>query len=308
MAKATSKKQNVNVQEAPAEVQAENAVAQSVEPQEAFDAEKAEKVKKLREKVKDILEEDKAASLEKLKTLVASYNDCADFNEYQRMKKLDEKMQEVLAKYVSLCEGESFSELRGAENPMVEAATRLYFDTVKLRDMKQDDGSTRRVVVETRKPIDPLRLHKAINGGIGADKLWWSRVERLNTLLIAAAAEKLNAISTDGKKIDVTKIMDTAAMREESKKLKLHSDGDPNNIELFTNDVQETVDAMLGKGYTVTPNMVDFLRRAHEKTGKDMMTLTCTTHKTMRQCMMAVCHSAITGEDFVLDYKKVKKQ
>lgn len=289
MANAKSEMQNVNVQEAPGE-------------------EQAEKIKELRAGVREILEEDKAASLEKLRLLVDKYNECAMFNEFRTMKKLDEKIQEVLAKYVELCEAESFRNLREAENPMVAAATMLYFKTVKIRDAKQDDGSTKRVIEDTTKPIDPLRLHKAVKGGIGADKLWWGRVERLNALLTAATAAQMNAVSADGVKIDVTKIKDTMAMREESKKLALKADSDPNNDELLLHDVQETIDAMLGDGYTATPEMVVFLRKAHERTHRNVMTLVCVNQRTMRQCMMAVCHAAITGESFVLEYKKAKKQ
>lgn len=241
-----------------------------------------------------------------LEVLVNKYNESAEFSEFKVMKKLDEKIQEKVTEYSAECEAECFRALSEADNVMVAAAKALTFPTIKVRDVKQETGGTKREIEDAERAIDPMRLHKVIKDGIGADKLWWSRVERLNTLLTAATAVELNAISTTGEKLDLKTIKNTAMMRDESKKLEMHAEKNPGSDKLLLADLQETINAMLGEGYEATPKMVVYLRKAHERKGRQGLTLVASNHKTMRLLMMDVCNAAITSREFILDYKRKK--
>ena len=249
-----------------------------------------------------------------LEKLVAKWNESAEFSEFKVMQALESKISEAVSKYAEMCEGECFVELKKAENPMLAAAMKLGFETLTVKDEKEKDangkstGKTRKVLSPTTKRIDPLRLHKTVKDGIGADSKWVAMVETLNTLFTAAAAVDINAVNTSGEKLDLQKIRDTHAMSDAAKKLLSEKgDNDPNNDEIMLKDVQDTVNAMLGEGYTADLTMVKYLRKVHEKGGRSSMTVVCSNARSMRQYMLDVCHAAITGDSFILDYKKAKK-
>lgn len=189
---------------------------------------------------------------------------------------------------------------------MIAAIKQMTFKTIAVRDEKLEGGGTRKIVDDKNRFIDLYRLHKTVDGGIGADKFWWSYVERLNMLFTAATAYELNAISNTGDKLDLKKIKDTIAMSEEARKLTMKGEDKAANDEVMLENVQMVMDAMIGEGYTATAKMVSYLRRVHEKAGKDKLKLVASRAASMRLYMMNVCYAAITGEDFVLEYK-VKK-
>ena len=249
-----------------------------------------------------------------LDELVAKFNESAEFSEFKVMKALEGKIAEALQKYTAACEGECFVALKKAENPMLEAAKVLGFQTLAVKDEKEKDaagketGKTIKVVRPVTKRIDPLRLHKTANEGIGADKLWYCKVERLNMLFTAATAIEINAVDTSGNKLDLKAIRDTTAMSDAARKITMKGEDNPSNDDIMLEDVQSVIDAMLGEGYKATPCMVKYLRSVHEKGGRASMSVVCSNERSMRQYMLDVCHAAITGDDFILDYKKSKKQ
>ena len=196
---------------------------------------------------------------------------------------------------------------------MLEAAMTLGFDTITVKSEKEKDasgketGKTVMVIRDARKRIDPLRLHKRTEGGIGADPSWVALVERLNLLLIAATATKLEATNAAQEKLDFQKLHNSVAMSEEARKLTLAGDKDPINDAIIQKDLTKVIEAMIGKGYTASPRMVAYLRAVHEKGGKESLNVVCTTPKSMRQYMLDVCHAAATGANFTLSYKEAKK-
>lgn len=253
----------------------------------------------------------KAALLDELKGLVNQYNESAEFSEFKTMKKIDEKTSEKLAEYVVECENDCFNALLKTENPMLEAAKLLVFETVAVKDQKQEEGGTKRVIETVYRKIDPMRLHKKAVGmgttGIGANKLWWSLIERLSMLLTAATVVDLNAVSTTGEQLDPTKIRNTIAMSEEAKKLTMKAEGDLNNDDILLSDVQAVIDAMLGEGYSATPKMVKYLRKTHVNIGRGAMTVKVARESNMRWIVLNVCHAAIYPEkNFIVEYKQAK--
>lgn len=249
----------------------------------------------------------KAALYTELKGLVDKYNESAEFGEFKQMKKIDDATEEKLKEYISVCETECFNALAATPNPMLEAAKVLSFEVVAVKDVKQESGGTVRELQSALKKIDPLRLHKKVEGGIGADKFWWALVDRLNCGLTIAAAVFLEAKNTHGEKLDPQKVRDTIAMSEEAKKLSLAFEDDLKNDEVLLSDVQKVINAMLGDGYSVTMRMVQYLKMAHIGVDRNAMSLKVSRDSNMRWYMLNVCHAAITGNDFVLKFKENKK-
>ena len=249
----------------------------------------------------DMKDDANAVQMDKLyaeiSTLVKEYNDSAEFAEFKRMKKLDEEMKTKVSEYTAYAEAKCFAELKQADNIMVAAAKKMVFDTIAVKDDPNDDGSTTRVIATASKPIDPLRLHRKVDGGIGHDKNWWNKVERLNMLFTCEAAKKLG--------IDPKTVRDNIAMSESSLKVALANEKGATD-KAMKDDIQEVVTAMLGEGYTVPDEALNYLRMAHTKAGREAMSVVCSQHKGMRNYMLSICHAAITGDSFVLQYKKKK--
>lgn len=242
---------------------------------------------------------------------VAKYNESREFNEVDIMQKLDAKVRELLADYTKEAEAACFAELLKAADPMRAAAEKMQFETLTVTDPKKDGVVQDREVKTVFRTIDPLRLHKKSKdtgkGGIGADKLWFARVDSVNVAMTVATAIKLKK---DDEKVEdvIAKVRSAHARCDEAKKLVNACDGNPVDDNLLLQDVQDTLDAMIGKGFTATPADVAFLRAAHEKAGRDATSLVAATPKTIRELMLGVCHNAITGEGYTLVYKTAKKQ
>lgn len=263
--------------------------------------------------IAEITAETKETLYSEVKKLVDKWNESAEFGEYKKMKALETKMSEAVEKYTAECERECFRELEKDENPMRAAAMVLKFTTIRAKAAKEkgaDGKPTGKIVMkleETTKRIDPYRLHEFVKDGIGADKSWVHKVERLNMLFTAGTAARLGAVGRDGKPLDPTTIRDTIAMSEEARKISLQDEKKPTNAKVMLANLQTVINAMIGEGFEATPQMVEYLQMCHTRGGRESMTVVCSNKRTMRQYMLDCCHAAITGDAFILDYKKSKK-
>lgn len=228
--------------------------------------------------------------------LVAKYNESAEFAEYKVMKKLDGKISEAVSKYTELAETECFNELKREPNPMVAAAMRLSFQTIRTPDRKQEDGGTLRVIEYADKYIDPLRLYKRINNG--NTPAWAYKIERLNMLMTAAAAQHL--------KLNAQEVRDSAALSDKAKAIALAVEAELDEQNQAKN-VQEIVTEMLGTEYPVLDTSAGFLQETHTRGGRASNAVSCANVRSTRQRMLAVCKSAITQDAcWMLEYKKAK--
>lgn len=242
-----------------------------------------------------------------IKENVAKYNDSKKFNEGKRMQKLDEDLRKLLADYTKEAENDCFNDLLKAADPMRAAAEKMQFETLTVTDPKKDGVTQDREIKTVYRTIDPLRLHKKSKDGIGADKLWFARVDSINVAMTVATAIKLKKDDENVKDV-LAKVRSSHARCDEAKDLVNACDKNPVDDKLLLQDVQTALDAMLGEGFAAKPADVAFLRAAHEKAGRDATSLVAATPKTIRELMLGVCHNAITGEGYTLIYKTAKKQ
>ena len=256
-------------------------------------------------KKKEVAKVDRKSEIEaKIRELVGKRNECLEFNEYAEIAKIDEDLDKLVDEYTTEAENDCFNVLKKAKNPMLEAAKTMSFQVIRVREVKIKEGDRKgqpETVAEfVARGIDPLRLHNKTEGGIGADRLWMYKVERLNMLFTAQSARELNK--------DPQKIKNTMAMSQESQKIAFAKEDEAQTDEILLGNIQAVLDAMLGAGYTATPDMVAFLKRVHSKGGRDNVSVVCSTHKGMRGYMLGVCHRAVTGEEFDLVYKEKKQR
>ena len=146
--------------------------------------------------------------------------------------------------------------------------------------------------------VDLLKLHKYVGGdGIGKDKQWAYKVEKLNFLMTAQKAVDLG--------IDPTEVNNSYAMSDIGKAIDLGKT--PTSKTNILKTLQAIVTAMVGEEYKATSHDVAFLMSVYSRKNRAALTVTCANHKYMRQYMAEICHRIVLNKSYVLDYKKIKK-
>lgn len=231
--------------------------------------------------------------------LVKSYNEAAQTGEIAEATRIDQDIQNALGEYASISRTIVFDECAAAENPMLEAVKRLTYPTIAVRDEKAEAAEIPvRVITEREKQIDLLKLHKYIEGGIGADHQWPYMVEKFNMLLTARKAEELG--------IDPAGINDSYAMSEIARAFDLGKN--PASKTKILETLRNIVVAMIGEEYAPAVNSHDvaFLLSVYSRKSRKALTVTCANHKFMRGYVMEICHRVVTGKTYEVEYKVAK--
>lgn len=241
----------------------------------------------------------KAELREKAETLVKDYNDAIQSGKYEKAAKLNDEIEQTVNEYTSIAREECFAALKATKDPMLEAVKVLIYPTIRAKDSKVGNEKIPvRSIEDIEKPIDLLKLHKYVGGdGIGADKNWAYKVEKLNFLMTAQKAVDLG--------IDPKSVNDSYAMSDISKSIDLGKT--PCSKTNILKTVQAIVTAMVGEEYKATSHDVNFLMSVYSRKNRAALTVTCANHKYMRQYMAEICHRIVLGKSYALDYKKIKK-
>lgn len=246
--------------------------------------------------------------LAEIRDLAAKFDEHVRFAEFAKQNEVKETIAEKIEKYQKLCEQECFEELKGAEKPLFEAAKKLRYDTYTARPKKDEAGIEHMEVAPATAIIDPMRLHKRVEGGIGEDKYWYLMVERINFCLTARRCIELG--------IDPKRVNDSFAIADEARKLEgfkqefgglVSIDQNAAN-NLLLQDLQKVVDAMIGSGYVVPAKDVLYLLSVFsKKDSRKSLSVTCSNHKYMRQYLLEICHQVITNADITVNFKEAKR-
>lgn len=268
---------------------------------------------------KSVKNVEKVTSLEELRmeldALVEKRNEYAKNGTATRVTNYDKKIADKVKEYTKEAERVCFDELKGYENPFLEAARILKYDTVRVGDDSDETTDDYKIVKvsDALKTIDPLKLHKKIKGGIGVNKDWEKTLQKLNFLFTARKCIDLG--------IDPEEVHSSYAMSEEADKITSllfdYKKYDKNKAdELMLQDLQTLVDEMIGTvsvkdgKKTVKVEVKDYLLQwlldIYCKKSKKELTVICADHRYFRLYMMEICHSVITGKKPGADYKKKK--
>lgn len=239
----------------------------------------------------------KAELREKAEELVKSYNDAIQSGNYEGAYKANEEIEQTVNEYTSIVRDECFEDCKAAENPMLEAITRLSFVTIGTKDSKKGDEKIPvREIVEKERAIDLLKLHKAVDGGIGADKNWAHIAEKMNFLLTAQKAVDLG--------INPKEVNDSYAMSEIAKQIDMGKT--PTSKTNLLKTLQTVITAMLGEEVKATSHDVNYLMSVYSRKNRKALTVTCANHKYFRGYLAEICNHIVTGNSYVVEYKKVK--
>lgn len=234
----------------------------------------------------------------KAEELVLAYNDAIQNGDFNTATKLNTEIEQAVNEYTSIAREECFAELKATDDPMLAAIKRLSFMTIRAKDTKVGDEKIPvRIIEDSEKAIDLLKLHKAVSGGIGKDKNWAAMVEKLNFLMTAQKAVDLG--------IDPKKVHDSYAMSDIARQIDMGKT--PTSKTNILKTVQAIVTAMIGEEYKAVSHDVNFLMSVYSRKNRKALTVSCANHKYMRQYMMEICHRIVEGKSYDIDYKQIKK-
>ena len=231
---------------------------------------------------------------------VREYNEAFQEGDLKKANEIEVAIDDAITEYTAIAEMLAFDTCEKSENPMVTAVTLLTFRTIAKKDVKEGEMKIPiRKIDDKEKYIDLAKLHKRINGGIGADKTWIYQVEKMNMCMTAQRAQELGCTPEALKEIN-----DSYAMSEIAKQVQLGKSPCSNTQLLKT--LNGIVSAMLGDGYKPNSHDVVFLKSIYAKKGKAALSVACSNHKNFRNYIAEVCHRIVTGGIYTVEYKKAK--
>lgn len=234
----------------------------------------------------------------KAEDLVLEYNDAVQNGDFNTATKLNAEIEQAVNEYTSIARDECFDRLKATDDPMLAAVKELSFMTIRAKDTKVGDEKIPvRVIEDSEKAIDLLKLHKAVKGGIGKDEKWAVMIEKLNFLMTAQKAVDLG--------IDPKSVNDSYAMSDIARQIDMGKT--PTSKTNILKTVQSIITAMVGEEYKATSHDVNFLMSVYSRKNRKALTVSCANHKYMRQYMMEICHRIVEGKSYELDYKQIKK-
>ena len=254
--------------------------------------------------VKEVLEalESKKLSKEDIRKAVeelcTSYNEAFQEKKYDVASGIEEDMTKLINQYTAQAREDCFNEIKTYDDPMLEAVKRLTFTTIRIKDIKQgDDKIPVRTIEEVEKPIDVLRLHNSVKGGIGADKQWMYKIEKFNMLM---TAQKCIDLGQDPKEV-----YDCMTMQKISKEIDMGKN--PTSKTKILATLTGVVQAMIGEEYKPVSHDVNYLMTIFAKKNRKALSVTCANHRYMRNYIMEICHRIVSGESYDVQFKKESK-
>lgn len=208
-------------------------------------------------------------------------------------------IEQTINEHTSIAREECFTALKATDDPMLAAVKQLTFPTIRIVDKKVGEETKIPVssIEDSEKAIDLLKLHKAVEGGIGQNKQWAVMVEKFNFLMTAQKAVDLG--------IGPKAIHDSYAMSDIARQIDMGKT--PTSKTNLLKTLQAIVTAMVGEEYKATSHDVNFLMSVYSRKNRKALTVTCANHKYMRQYLMEICHRIVEGKTYAVDYKQIRK-
>lgn len=199
-----------------------------------------------------------------------------------------------------------YEELKAADNPMHAAILKFYFPSIKVKtSVDKDTGIITRSLEDCLKAIDLKDFHDKVKGGIGADKLWLYKIEKLNYLLTARTAKQLG----DDKFAEMlSKNKDAYIMQKISRDIDMGKTPMSNTALLKV--LKDIVSAMLGEEYQAMNYDVNYLIMAYAQDNKKSKTaVTVANHSTLRGYLKKVCYRILTnGKGYTVESREFKAE
>lgn len=244
---------------------------------------------------------EKSAKLPEIKSAldakVKDYNEAMLDHRFDDASKLDAEIAEKISEYGELTRDICLMECAETSDPMLEAVKRLEYETLAVKDSKEDGSDFKvRTIVDRVKPIDPVKLNEFVSGGIGHNKDWELLIEQFNLRMTLKVAEDIG--------VDPKGINDSYYMSKLARDVDLGKT--PCSKTNLLKTLQLIVSAMIGDDYKAITHDVNYLLAVYSKKSRKALSVTVSNHKQMRALCMEICHRIVTGGRYDIDYKKIK--
>lgn len=238
-----------------------------------------------------------------VESLVVSQNELLHAEKLTEAHAIDGTVEDLVNRYTNLARANCFEELLASEDPMKAAILQLVYQTIRIKESADKDTKIiTREVVDVDKDIDLLALYKKSKGGIGADKLWIHKLQKLNYLLAVSvgqaigdpkwATENLKAIS------DSFVMSDIAREFSYGKK--------PTSNTQILKTLTTIVQAMIGEEFSPTSHDREFMREAYTRKDRKAKAVQLPNHRTFCLLLRDVCNNCLTKSGYEANSKAIK--
>lgn len=250
-----------------------------------------------------------------LESKAQEYNGLLLEKKYDKIPAITKEMDELVQEYAKKAKEEFLETSKAAENPLIDALTRLTYNVVAYRDMAdKETGVVTRTITDKTRQIALADLYSAIPSKF-RNAQWKYYVQKLNLLMCLWVAMELGAPGSEIEKIKSDFRMDAAARDISMGKTPT------SNTQLLA-QVQTTIDQILydeesvtvkGKTqnrnrYRVTSHDVVFLRHAYTKLGREVKHISTLNHNKLALVLAQIMNEKLTNTGYQADYAVNKEK
>lgn len=241
--------------------------------------------------------------------LVDHVNECLEKNLFADIALWSDPLQQLCNKYTNVSRDEAFAACLKAENPMKTAILKLTFKTIAVSEAGVKKGKKVPAQIKEREmDIDLLALKRYAKGHggkqIGAVRNWDNMAQKLNYRLSFRKGNEVG--DPKWKKENLTAIADNFLMSDLAREFKFKAD--PADAENCKAALQEMVDAMIGTGYTVDENTVNWVLSCFGTKGRTAKQLIMPNARGFVMILRDACNKLLVGDNFIADSKSFKKK
>lgn len=182
---------------------------------------------------------------------------------------------------------------------MVNAAKTHHYETLSVKDVKDEFGHVSKEMSSKTMQIDPHDLQQYAGKTIAEDKDWVWACERLNFRLTLAVGKALGLTEKQLEKINdsysFSKLCE--GLRNAGELDGMKTNADPTSKTQLLKALNELVALMVGKNYKCSSHDVAYLLATQTKKGKAVLSVTAATHKSFRSIIMDILHNVIVKSE-----------
>ena len=253
---------------------------------------------------------DMAALSAQLDAKAIEYNEASINMDFRRMAEVDAEMKEVEKEYAETSQMLVFTDLKGADKPMLEAIKTHSFKVLKHKD-SAESGSTikTREMLEVERQFDLKDFDAFCGGAASADKFWSNYAERMNMLCAIHVANELKVedLSVIGTSYFISKTKEEIKLAGENPDV-----ANPISNTQMLKIMQKVLDKIIyednnGKNkYQAKSQDVAWLLFTYgRKDSRGRLTLKLADHKQFRKVLADVLHRIVTNTNYKVAYKQM---
>ena len=234
----------------------------------------------------------------KINKAVLDFNGAIGDSSLPAMYDAKTDINELLKQY----KDESFDcfigEIKKAENPLIEAVTRLEYDGLRFKEKKENGVVTDGSIEEVKLAPDMVKVCERL----GLSTTWQYDVEAYARLISLRAAKDIEC-----KDADIKELGEKFRMSAQARKM-IHEGKDPTSNNQLVKGLQDLSDKVFGQVGKVNNKDLAYVRECFTKKGKEKGTVGLGTGRLMHNLFAEVVHNIITGDAYRVAYKQMKEK